>query len=71
MYEAKIAAEVAPGVGKMTDMAVLRPTGICFFEEKAYGVLAGIHQDRPALGKKELNQLQELCKEYGDERAKA
>jgi 20S proteasome alpha/beta subunit len=67
VYEAKIAAEVAPGVGKMTDMAVLRQTRLCFFEDKDYETLSSIHQERPALGKNELDLLEKLCKEYADE----
>jgi len=70
VYEAKVAAEVAPGVGKMTDMAVLRPSGIDFFKDAAFDVLSSIRQDRPPLGGNESKQLADLCKDYSHEPAK-
>jgi len=70
VYGAKVAAEVAPGVGKMTDMAVIRQSGIKFFDETAFRTLESISQDRPALRQADVDQLAELCRGYTDEPAK-
>jgi 20S proteasome alpha/beta subunit len=70
VYGAKVAAEVAPGVGKMTDMAVIRQSGIKFFDETAFRTLESISQDRPALRQAGVDQLAELCRGYTDEPAK-
>jgi 20S proteasome alpha/beta subunit len=67
VYGAKVAAEVAPGVGKMTDMAVIRHGGIKFFDETAFRTLEAISQDRPALRESDVTQLEQLCKGYADE----
>ena len=69
VYGAKVAAEVAPGVGKMTDLAVIRESGIKFFDEAAFLTLESISHDRPALGETDVKQLEQLCKEYADEPA--
>jgi hypothetical protein len=69
VYGAKVAAEVAPGVGKMTDMAVVRRTGTKFFDEEAFKILESISQDRPTLGTEEVDRLAKLCGGYTDEPA--
>ncbi|MGA7823271.1 MAG: hypothetical protein WCA14_03705 [Steroidobacteraceae bacterium] len=64
VYEAKIASEVAPGVGKATDLAVINATGIKFVDDGVVKTLQEIHKDRPALEKAELDKLSAKCKDY-------
>jgi hypothetical protein len=54
----------------MTDMAVIRQSGIKFFDETAFRTLESISQDRPALRQADVDQLAELCRGYTDEPAK-
>jgi len=61
VYEAKTAAEVSPGVGKLTDMAVITSHGVNFFEDGAFDTLASLNQARPALGAEALKKLGKLC----------
>ncbi len=63
VYEAKAAAEVAPGVGKLTDIAILNARGLRFLDEAAYGKLATIRRKRPALPKSHVAILTEICGE--------
>lgn len=69
VYEAKIASEGAPGVGKVTDMAVLNAKGVTFIKDPVFEVLAAIHKERPALSDDDVAKLNASCKEYGDEQA--
>ena len=71
VYEAKVASEVAPGVGKATDIAVLNHNGVTFIDEDIFSSLALIHQDRPALGSEDVQKLNDACKGYHDEPDKA
>jgi hypothetical protein len=70
VYEAKIASEAAPGVGKSTDMAVINGKGVTFIKEEVYEVLTSIHKERPALSAEDLKALSSVCKEYDDAPAK-
>jgi hypothetical protein len=53
----------------MTDMAVVRQTGIKFFDDAAFEVLGSISQDRPPLRQHDVERLSELCGGYVDEPA--
>lgn len=64
VYEAKLASEVAPGVGKVTDIAIINGAGSKFVDESVIQVLQEIHKDRPSLDTAELQKLTEKCKEY-------
>lgn len=44
-YEAKRSAEVAPGVGKFTDIAILRATGVHWLEPERLYELGKIHEE--------------------------
>jgi hypothetical protein len=63
VYEAKLSAEVAPGVGKTTDIAIVRQSGVTFLESSACDTLASLHQERPALSPEQIAQLDALCAE--------
>lgn len=71
VYDAKIAAEGAPGVGKFTDMAVVNTKGVTFVKPELFDVLASIHKERPSLSKEDVKKLQAGCGEYDDEPNKA
>jgi 20S proteasome alpha/beta subunit len=63
VYEAKRAAEVAPGVGKATDMAILRNGSIMLVPEKVFQVLEEVHKERPSPSADETKKLREACSE--------
>jgi len=64
VYEAKLASEVAPGVGKVTDVAVINGGGSKFVDDAVIQLLQEIHKDRPSLDTAELQKLTEKCKDY-------
>jgi 20S proteasome alpha/beta subunit len=64
VYEAKLASEVAPGVGKATDIAVINGVGVKFMDEAVLTMLQEIHKDRPELDDTELKKLTTKCEEY-------
>lgn len=66
VYEAKLASEVAPGVGKVTDIAVINGKGTKFIDDKVMAVLQEFHKDRPELNAKDLEKLTTACKEYAE-----
>jgi 20S proteasome alpha/beta subunit len=70
VYEAKIASEAAPGVGKVTDIAVVNASGVQFFEDDAFNVLAEIHKERPSLNADDLEKLRKVCAPYEQPNAK-
>jgi len=61
VYEAKRASEVAPGVGKLTDMAILKDGATFEVPEQLFKVLEEIHKERPALSTAEQARLKEAC----------
>jgi Proteasome subunit len=61
VYEAKRASEVAPGVGKLTDMAVIKNGKIHFGGTELLSVLEESHKEKPALNPDELEKLQKVC----------
>jgi len=62
VYEGKIAAEAAPGVGKVTDIAILSDTdGIKFVDSTVLEVLADIHKERPSLTPEDITKLETAC----------
>lgn len=64
VHEAKVASEIAPGVGKATDIAVLNGNGVKFVETKMFSTLHAIHKESPSLDKADLKKLETACKEY-------
>jgi 20S proteasome alpha/beta subunit len=64
VYEAKLASEVAPGVGKATDIAVINAAGHKFVDASVLKVLQEIHKDRPELDDTDLKKLTAKCEEY-------
>jgi 20S proteasome alpha/beta subunit len=63
VYEAKRASEVAPGVGKLTDLAVIQDGKIFFADKKLFEALESAHKEKPALSTKEQHALKEACDE--------
>lgn len=59
VYEAKKASEVAPGVGKLTDIAILKGGAISFVTKKLMAVLEKVHKDRPILSAEDQATISE------------
>ena len=57
VYEAKRASEVAPGVGKVTDIAVLSSKATKFLDQRVLDVLGKIERERPSLEPRDLDSL--------------
>jgi 1-aminocyclopropane-1-carboxylate deaminase/D-cysteine desulfhydrase-like pyridoxal-dependent ACC family enzyme len=67
VYKGKRASEVAPGVGKLTDMAVITAKGVAFIAEEDVTKMADFHKKEPGLTSSELSELRKICKSYQDE----
>jgi hypothetical protein len=61
IYEAKKAAEVAPGVGKLTDLAIIRGGKVCFADRSLFDVLEKVHKEKPTLTLQEQEELKKVC----------
>lgn len=61
VYEAKKAAEVAPGVGQMTDLAIIKNGKVCFAEKPLFDALAKAHKEKPTLTAQEQDDLKRVC----------
>jgi hypothetical protein len=70
VYEAKRASEVAPGVGKFTDIAVLNGKGVAFVKDDVFKVLDSIERQKPSLNEDELKKIGDVCKELHNEPTK-
>jgi 20S proteasome alpha/beta subunit len=57
VYEAKSSAEVAPGVGKFTDVAFVRNGNILFLQPEFVSILEKYHKEKPDLTKEEWEVL--------------
>ena len=66
VYEAKRASEVAPGVGQLTDMAILTTKGVTFISEQEIETMGSFHKREPGLSPDELSKLRTICKAYED-----
>lgn len=64
VYEAKKASEVAPGVGKLTDLAVVERGKVCFADQRLFDVLEKAHKERPILSTPEQEELRKVCNEW-------
>jgi 20S proteasome alpha/beta subunit len=71
VHEAKIAAEAAPGVGTMTDIAIVSREGIRFLDDDALSVLKSVHQTQPTIDSATLAKLTDLCKDQPDDKKSA
>jgi 20S proteasome alpha/beta subunit len=63
VYEAKRASEVAPGVGKLTDLALIQDGHIFFAGPDMLKALENSHKEKPALTKHEQEALKKVCDE--------
>jgi 20S proteasome alpha/beta subunit len=61
VYEAKKAAEVAPGVGKLTDLAIIKGGKVSFAETPLFEVLEKVHKEKPSLTDAENAELKSAC----------
>ncbi|MGB7747079.1 MAG: hypothetical protein WBN75_07315 [Verrucomicrobiia bacterium] len=63
VHEAKKSSEVAPGVGKFTDMAIVRNGKIFELKPELLAILEQVHKEKPALTKGEWEQIGKACDE--------
>ena len=61
VFEAKKAAEVAPGVGNLTDMAIISNGRICTVDGSLFKTLESMHTEKPALSEENRASLQGAC----------
>jgi 20S proteasome alpha/beta subunit len=61
VYEAKRASEVAPGVGKLTDMAIIKNGKIYFCGDELLEALKTTHKEKPALSGEDMEKLRKVC----------
>jgi hypothetical protein len=61
VYEAKRAAEVAPGVGNLTDMAILKDGKTTTVSRELFKVLEEVHKERPIPSADETAKLKGAC----------
>lgn len=64
VYEAKKAAEVAPGVGQETDMDIISNGKIATLKKSSVERLVKLHKERPGLSETEIKELEQECKQY-------
>lgn len=57
VFEAKIAAQVSPGVGYRTDVAILRDGAIQFVKSDTLEVLARVHKEHPDISDGEVELI--------------
>jgi 20S proteasome alpha/beta subunit len=67
VYEAKRASEVAPGVGKLTDMAVICKGKVYFLTDNDLKILEEVHKEKPILNGKDKEKLKEICNGFNGE----
>jgi 20S proteasome alpha/beta subunit len=63
VYEAKRASEVAPGVGKLTDLAIITADTFRLANKPLFDILEAVHKEKPALSDDERGKLQGACNE--------
>ncbi len=63
VYEAKRASEVAPGVGKLTDLALIHNGRISFAGPDLMKALEHAHKEKPAPSKAEQDAIKKACDE--------
>jgi 20S proteasome alpha/beta subunit len=68
VYEAKRAAEVAPGVGKLTDMAIIKAGKVHLGDARFFAALEGVHKERPSLTDEEKKLLEKACDECSSDK---
>jgi 20S proteasome alpha/beta subunit len=59
VYEAKKAAEVSPGVGRLTDIAIIKDGKFSFVTNKTLDALAKVHKEHPDLAPDEQKGITE------------
>jgi ATP-dependent protease HslVU (ClpYQ) peptidase subunit len=61
VYEAKKAAEVAPGVGNLTDIAIVKNGQIFGIKHDLLDILEEVHKEKPTLSPEETQRIKEAC----------
>jgi 20S proteasome alpha/beta subunit len=61
VYEAKRAAEVAPGVGTLTDLAIIKNGKVCFAQKALFESLEKAHKEKPTPTASEQEELKKVC----------
>lgn len=61
VYEAKKAADVAPGVGKLTDMAIIKDGKVCFMTPDMFKILDEAHKEKPVPSAAEQEKIKGVC----------
>ncbi len=61
VYEAKRAAEVAPGVGNLTDMSILKDGKTTQVSPELFKVLEEVHKERPVPSAAETAKIKDAC----------
>lgn len=64
VYGAKRSSEIAPGVGRATDMAVILHDRISFLDESELEGLNSVYEEKPALQAKQVDKLKSLGDKY-------
>jgi 20S proteasome alpha/beta subunit len=71
LYEAKKAAEVAPGVGQETDIGVIVGGKFSFLNGPIFDLLEKAHKEKPSLGEDERSELEKALESYAPKKANA
>ncbi len=64
VYEAKKAAEVAPGVGQLTDIGVAVNGRFSFLDESVFELLEKAHKEKPRLAEQERAEIEEALSRH-------
>ena len=64
VYQAKQAAEVAPGVGKRTDMAILKDGKVCLAGAELFNILDGIQRAPQSVTPEERGLIEKACLDH-------
>jgi 20S proteasome alpha/beta subunit len=63
VHEAKKSSEVAPGVGKLTDVAIVRNGKTFALKPDLLAILEEVHKEKPALSAAEWGRIKKACDE--------
>jgi 20S proteasome alpha/beta subunit len=71
IYEAKKAAEVAPGVGQETDIGVIVGGKFSFLDGPMFELLEKAHKEKPSLADEERTEIEKALESYVTKKADA
>jgi len=64
LFEAKKAAEVAPGVGQLTDIGVIVGGNFSFLEDPLFELLEKAHKEKPTLAEEERAEIDKALEKH-------